>query len=179
MNFFGVPFFPHRPPLHTPLPYPSRQPLAPTTAYSMMSKIRFVLSKRQWLGMLVVWFGLVWGLEPLLLQRVYTGSSNHQSQPIGGKLTYPPPLTAIVRNSFFFGWGGGTGGGFWVVFVPWLRMMIRNIPSRCQRMEVEQLIQPITRDFKLEWPKLSSSKCKGYAFVEAGRHPLLHFAKGC
>ncbi|CAJ1361667.1 unnamed protein product [Effrenium voratum] len=45
-------------------------------------------------------------------------------------------------------------------------MMIRNIPSRCQRMEVEQLIQPITRDFKLEWPKLSSSKCKGYAFVE-------------
>ncbi|CAJ1430002.1 unnamed protein product, partial [Effrenium voratum] len=46
------------------------------------------------------------------------------------------------------------------------KMMIRNIPSRCQRMEVEQLIQPITRDFKLEWPKLSSSKCKGYAFVE-------------
>ncbi|CAJ1375244.1 unnamed protein product [Effrenium voratum] len=53
------------------------------------------------------------------------------------------------------------------------KMMIRNIPARCQQEEVHRLIQEVTPNFRLQMPSRSwSSKCKGYAFVEVDRSSL-------
>ncbi|CAJ1379588.1 unnamed protein product [Effrenium voratum] len=46
------------------------------------------------------------------------------------------------------------------------KMMIRNVPARCQQEEVDRLIQVITPNFETRMPRSSSCKCKGYAFVE-------------
>ena len=47
-----------------------------------------------------------------------------------------------------------------------VRMMIRHVPLRCQQEEVDRIIQLVTPNFQTQMPRSSSSKCKGYAFVE-------------
>ena len=46
------------------------------------------------------------------------------------------------------------------------KMMIRNVPARCSQSEIEELLQSVTANFKLQMPRSSERKCKGYAFVE-------------
>ena len=54
--------------------------------------------------------------------------------------------------------------------VEWLsstKMMIRNVPARCTKLELRvYLSTQTTDDFVLEMPKTSPAKCKGYAFVQ-------------
>lgn len=42
----------------------------------------------------------------------------------------------------------------------------RNVPARCSQSEIEELLQSVTANFKLQMPRSSERKCKGYAFVE-------------
>ncbi|CAE7631411.1 MRD1 [Symbiodinium microadriaticum] len=47
------------------------------------------------------------------------------------------------------------------------KMMIRNIPARCTEPEFRQYLNTLAqREYVLEMPKTSASKCKGYAFVQ-------------
>ncbi|CAL1162409.1 unnamed protein product [Cladocopium goreaui] len=46
------------------------------------------------------------------------------------------------------------------------KMMIRNVPARCSQTEIEQLLSYVTTDFRLQMPRSSERKCKGYAFIE-------------
>lgn len=42
----------------------------------------------------------------------------------------------------------------------------RNVPARCSQTEIEQLLSYVTTDFRLQMPRSSERKCKGYAFIE-------------
>eukprot|EP00435_Cladocopium_sp_Y103_P008978 s2992_g2.t1 len=44
--------------------------------------------------------------------------------------------------------------------------MIQNVPARCSQTEIEQLLSCVTTDFRLQMPRSSERKCKGYAFIE-------------
>lgn len=46
------------------------------------------------------------------------------------------------------------------------KMMIRNVPARTSQCEMEDLLRSVTGDFRLQMPRSSERKCKGYAFVE-------------
>ncbi|CAE7193211.1 unnamed protein product [Symbiodinium sp. CCMP2592] len=54
--------------------------------------------------------------------------------------------------------------------IQWLtttKMMIRNIPARCTEPEFRLYLNTLAkREYVLEMPKTSASKCKGYAFVQ-------------
>lgn len=47
------------------------------------------------------------------------------------------------------------------------KMMIRNVPARCAQAEIEDMISSVMPDFKLQMPRASDRKCKGYAFVDS------------
>eukprot|EP00438_Fugacium_kawagutii_P020132 Skav209754 [mRNA] locus=scaffold9:126835:129075:+ [translate_table: standard] len=57
-------------------------------------------------------------------------------------------------------------------------MMIRNVPARCSQAEIEELLSFVTQDFRLQMPRSSERKCKGYAFIEGDAEVLrrlVHF----
>lgn len=43
---------------------------------------------------------------------------------------------------------------------------VRNVPARCSQTEIEELLSFVTWDFRLQMPRSSERKCKGYAFIE-------------
>eukprot|EP00435_Cladocopium_sp_Y103_P019847 s424_g4.t2 len=44
--------------------------------------------------------------------------------------------------------------------------LLRNVPARTSQLEMEDLLRSVTNDFRLQMPRSSERKCKGYAFVE-------------
>lgn len=48
---------------------------------------------------------------------------------------------------------------------PW-DSLDRNVPARCLQTEMEELLMSVTTEFRLQMPRSSERKCKGYAFIE-------------